>query len=240
MAEPIQIPGNLLVPTMIPLDAKVYFKTLLDLANLGPSNSNAFKYYAGMLAFCLETKKFYMWMERPVGYTENGVLNADFIYPTGLVVDGINYANKHYNFFDYMQYYLATNQNNVQLAFKYKPGFYKVMNNDEMPLPGNFYPLGFDSTGNTPYKVKGKINQFYTERETPLDYQITLADNTGSVIAEFENAITLPAYPGEFETPVHALPPLIVGPIYTLTIRTQPQAEPVEDFTYASVNFTLE
>lgn len=95
---PENLPNGLQVSTMLPLDAKLRFKTLDDMKDLGFNSSRAFIYYDKMIVFCSEDKKNYIW-DVSSNYTEPGLLDDNFEYPSGIVVDDIDYSNVEYNFY---------------------------------------------------------------------------------------------------------------------------------------------
>jgi len=90
--------NGLRVTTMLPLDAKGYFLNEDALKNLGVNNNLAFTYFDGMIAYSILEGKTYRWREPK--QSETGLLLAHFQYPAGIVVGGINYSNKSYNFFE--------------------------------------------------------------------------------------------------------------------------------------------
>ena len=88
---------GLLVSAQLPLDAKTYFPTIIQMQDLGTANSRAFYYYDMMKVSCSETQSFYIWQEVDVNYT-GGVLNSNFRYPDNVLSNGVDYSNKYYNF----------------------------------------------------------------------------------------------------------------------------------------------
>lgn len=97
----INLNTGIIPNSQIPLDAKLYFNTFESLKDLGPSNYKAFMYYKGMHVYCVETKLHYVWEEvENTSLDIPSVLPAHFIYPPGSVVNGIDYSNKAYNFFE--------------------------------------------------------------------------------------------------------------------------------------------
>jgi hypothetical protein len=85
--------------SQIPTNGKGYSVTLESLADLGPSNANAFRYYDGMIVMCAEDKKMYIWREQ--NNYEAGLVENGYTYPTGVSANGINYGGKKYNWFEY-------------------------------------------------------------------------------------------------------------------------------------------
>ena len=96
------IPAGLRVPAQIPLDGKLYFASQNVLADLGPSNNLAFTYYKGMRVYCAQEQTRWEWRQ-PDNPSEVGLLVSNFTYPPGLIINGVDYGNKEYNFFKVLQ-----------------------------------------------------------------------------------------------------------------------------------------
>jgi hypothetical protein len=92
------ITEGLRVTTMLPLDAKSFFPNLTSLTNLGPNSNLAFTYFEGMIAYAAAEGKSYRW--RTPKENEIGLLTVNFQYPAGIVIGGVNYANRLFNFFE--------------------------------------------------------------------------------------------------------------------------------------------
>lgn len=90
------IPTSLIVPAQLPLDSKVHVASETVLSNLGVNNNLAFTYYEGMLAYCVLQKTRWEWRE--VNGSGTKLLGTDFTYPNNLVVGGVTYSNKIFNF----------------------------------------------------------------------------------------------------------------------------------------------
>jgi hypothetical protein len=103
------IPTGLLVPAQVPLDAKLYIADEASLINLGIASNLAYTYYEGMIVYCVAEKRRYEWREGAVG--EVGLLPTGFTYPSPLVVNGVTYSNKTFNFF-----YVLQNMNMVNVG----------------------------------------------------------------------------------------------------------------------------
>lgn len=95
------IPTGLLVPAQVPLDAKLYVANEASLLNLGVSNNLAYTYYEGMIVYCVAEQKRYEWREGAIG--EIGLLPVGFTYPSPLVVNGVDYSNRTFNFYYVLQ-----------------------------------------------------------------------------------------------------------------------------------------
>lgn len=92
------IPAPLEVPKQLPLDAKRYFASELELADLGTGNNKAFTYYKNMIAEVANGVD-YVWREVEVGEENTGMVTTDFTYPANVISNSIDYSNKTYNFF---------------------------------------------------------------------------------------------------------------------------------------------
>lgn len=95
------IPVGLRVPASLPLDTKLWIKTSEDLENLGVGNNLAYTYYRGMRIYCADEKEIYEWMRVEDG-NNLGLPNLPtsiFTYPTGYIVNDVNYSNDTYCFF---------------------------------------------------------------------------------------------------------------------------------------------
>lgn len=92
------IPVGLRVPAQIPLDVKLFFPNLTVLSDLGLNNNLAFSYYEGMVVYVVSERKRYEWKEA-LPELGPGLLETPFRYPNGLVVAGVNYSEKEYNFY---------------------------------------------------------------------------------------------------------------------------------------------
>jgi hypothetical protein len=95
------IPVGLRIPSQIPLDAKVYKLSQADLAYLGPSSNLAYTYFKGMIAYCALEETRWEWRE-PNFVGEVGLLPTNFLYPSNLIIFGIDYSQKAYNFFPFI------------------------------------------------------------------------------------------------------------------------------------------
>lgn len=112
------IPTGLLVPAQVPLDAKLYIANEASLMNLGTANNLAYTYYEGMIVYCVAEKRRYEWREGTVG--EVGLLPSGFTYPSPLVINGITYSGRTFNFFIVLQ---NVNITNVGSGVAYYKGF---------------------------------------------------------------------------------------------------------------------
>jgi hypothetical protein len=68
------------------------------LSNLGVNSNLALTYYDGMLVYVALEGKTYRW--RTPKQDEIGLLENNFQYPTGIVIGGVNYSGRLFNFFE--------------------------------------------------------------------------------------------------------------------------------------------
>lgn len=85
-----------------PLDAKLYALSESQLESLGIGNNLAYTYYKGMRVYCANERTIWEWRQ-PDNPGETGLLPSHFVYPTGLIINGINYGDQEYNFFPVLQ-----------------------------------------------------------------------------------------------------------------------------------------
>ena len=93
------IPLGLNIPSQIPLDAKQYVYSEASLKNLGSSDQLAFTYVKGYIFYCIQEGTRFEWREVLSGSTEKGLMDNDYVYPDNVIVFGIDYSLKSYNFF---------------------------------------------------------------------------------------------------------------------------------------------
>lgn len=93
------IPAGLNIPTQIPLNIKENVLNEATLAYLGLNNNLAYTYHDQMIVTCLEEGTRYIWREVLVGEENTGLVPLDFTYPSNIIVYGIIYSNKKFNFF---------------------------------------------------------------------------------------------------------------------------------------------
>lgn len=95
----IDLSTGIVTIKQIPLDAKLFVKTLAELSSLGLNSNLAYKYYEKMVVFCAETDLYYQWREeRSVGEV-GGVVSPSFTYPNGISTDGVDYGLRTFNLF---------------------------------------------------------------------------------------------------------------------------------------------
>jgi len=93
------IPTNLSVASMLPNDPKVWVKSKTQLASLGVANNLAYTYYDTMRVICADEKEIYEWREEKTVGETGGLVATSFTYPPGLIVNGVDYSNRVFNFF---------------------------------------------------------------------------------------------------------------------------------------------
>jgi hypothetical protein len=171
------------------LNNKLYFIDLESMRNLGLNNNLAYTYYKGMIVFCLETKKEYIWDEKNTIIYLPGVLSTDFVYADGTISNEIDYSNKLYNFYEYNEYYhinVIDISSNVNLNDYLEIGMYVFTSklNQEFLFSyqnaygpnEDLYPLSFNGIyKNTTFlKVEKNIDivnqEEYSVRQTIINY----------------------------------------------------------------------
>ena len=96
----IGIISSYLNKSQIPFDAKLYAKTLAELAELGSNSNKAFTYYEDMEVKCAENHTTYVWREELNSNETGGILkNGTYVYPLGVVANSIDYGGRKFNFF---------------------------------------------------------------------------------------------------------------------------------------------
>ena len=96
------ITTGLRIPSLIPLDVKLYTTSKANLLDLGVNNNLAYTYYLGMRVYCATEREIWEWRQELIP-TENRLLPTNFTYPNGLIVNDIDYSNQSYNFFKVLQ-----------------------------------------------------------------------------------------------------------------------------------------
>ena len=94
-----EIITGLYIPAQIPLDAKAYCLSESVLSSLGNSSALAFTYFDGLTVKCQLEKTIWEWREVKIGEENTGLVPNDFVYPINIIVAGIDYSGKKYNFF---------------------------------------------------------------------------------------------------------------------------------------------
>lgn len=99
--EKIDITTGLYIPKQVFLDPKANILNEATLQNLGVNNVLAFTYPKGIVIKCIEENSYWEWREREGG-DGPGLMNTDFVYPANIIVDLVDYSNKIYNFFTWI------------------------------------------------------------------------------------------------------------------------------------------
>lgn len=95
------ITDSLNIPTQIPLDYKIWYKTKDDIT-LGEDDYLAYSFYKGMLVYCAEERILYEWT------TKDSVKNSESVklFPNNFkyiddmpTINGVEYAGKEFNFY---------------------------------------------------------------------------------------------------------------------------------------------
>jgi len=147
------IQTGLRVATQIPLDIKRYSLNEASLQDLGVNDNLAYTYHKGLEVTCLEERTKYEWKEVEVGDIK--LLASDFIYPSGLIVNDVDYSDKHYNFAK-----VVISPTIIPDATATVKGILKLTNDlgGTADLPTT--PTSFHLTGNE--TVTAGIKQFFT------------------------------------------------------------------------------
>ena len=98
MAE-INLINSFSTSGQIPLDSKLYIKTLSEISSLGVNNINAYKFFEDMTVQCVEDHSNYIWREELSVGEPNGLLSESFTYPPNVITAGIDYSDRTFNFF---------------------------------------------------------------------------------------------------------------------------------------------
>jgi hypothetical protein len=88
-----KILGGLHVASQTPVDDRIILNNYDDLLSLGLNNVDAYRYYEGLIVYVLENEREYAWVE-----SELGALPTPFTYPSNIIVNGVNYSNRTFNF----------------------------------------------------------------------------------------------------------------------------------------------
>lgn len=179
------IPTGLIVPAQVPLDAKLFSPDEATLGNLGTSSNLAYTYHDSMEVFCIAEKTKWIWREVQLVEPTPGLVASDFTYPNGLIVFGIDYSNKVYNFFpvlpppvydelnDLTDVTIGTLANNDLLAYNLSTSQWENQ---------TYAALGIQPTLTQPVTGHGTTNKVPKYSSTPgilVDSNIT---DTGSLV----------------------------------------------------------
>jgi len=81
------------VGSQTPIDDRLVFADLAALQNMGTADVNAYRYYEGMTVFVVAEATSYRWLE-----SHSGALTTSITYPANIIVNGIDYSNRDFNF----------------------------------------------------------------------------------------------------------------------------------------------
>lgn len=84
------------VGSQTPIDDRTVFVDLTDLQDLGASNYNAYRYHEGLRVWVMSEDKEYVWKDTSGLGAGAG---TDFTYPAGVVVNGVTYSGRTFNFY---------------------------------------------------------------------------------------------------------------------------------------------
>lgn len=91
------IAKGLSTATQLPLNAKTYFATRVQLQDLGVANAAAYTYYEYMKVLVAETGEYFIWQEVAQTYT-GGLLPSNFQYAANTISNNIDYSGRYFNF----------------------------------------------------------------------------------------------------------------------------------------------
>jgi hypothetical protein len=86
-----------------PTDGKNYFLSQADAAYLGVGDIKAFAYYERMIITIADDGTQWIWREEETPGEVGGLVVDSFIYPDGVVSNGIDYSSRAFNFFTYIE-----------------------------------------------------------------------------------------------------------------------------------------
>lgn len=89
--------NGLNVTSQTPLDTKTTVNILTDITNFGNGNEKVYTYYKSMRVRVIATDKEYVW--KPINASETAV-SPTFTYPQGHIVNGVDYSNTSYAFYE--------------------------------------------------------------------------------------------------------------------------------------------
>jgi hypothetical protein len=172
------ITGGLNIPAQIPLDTKAYAQNEDALADLGLNNNKAFSYFDRLKVFCKDEKTVWEWREVLVGEENTGLVDQDFTYPSDIVVDGVTYSNKKYNFYEVK---VITEDNIGDYLTVGPPGPPGAPSTIPGP-PGIQGPPGVDAVNNLQKLVSPDIDGVYT---------VIPSDNNHTILVDSSVATTI-------------------------------------------------
>lgn len=173
---------GLRVVTQRPLNTKEYVTNEATLANLGTDDNLAYTYHLGLKVYAVSERTVWEWRE-PGVVGEVPLLPENFTYPAGLIVDGVDYGSKDYNFFKVLQ------------ADEVSAGIisYQVAN-----IPGIGQGVYFNTTNPSPNVVQFNLKRFRSNNLsiTATDDEILIeTPMTASIPALYVNNLYVPTYP---------------------------------------------
>ena len=104
--EKVDIASGLYVPKQVFLDAKNNVASESTLSYLGVDNNLALTYPKGIVIKCSLEGSYWEWRERSIT-DGSGLISTDYTYPANVIVDGVEYSNKVYNFFNWFDVIVA-------------------------------------------------------------------------------------------------------------------------------------
>lgn len=186
MADFNNILGGLNIPSQIPLNIKEYVESEQLLKNTADLTQRVFTYHKGLKVHCLLEKTNYEWQEVPVGSENTGLLLQDYIYPSSVVIFGIDYSNKKYNFFKILKTkkLKSTNgsvtitENANDIDFSVVTGTIPDGSETKVTAGTNVTVTGIGTTTN-PYVINSISNNL--QKEIKIDHILSSIDNNYTI-----------------------------------------------------------
>lgn len=111
----IELSEAIIVAGQFPRNAKLYVKTLAELIDLGVDDYKAYRYYDGMIVFCIETLTHYIWKNKNRARTGEFSVSTSFTYQNGTIANGIDYSSQTYCFYPFNSPQVFQNTQNINL-----------------------------------------------------------------------------------------------------------------------------
>lgn len=154
MPNSSDIVTGLRVSSQIPLDYACHKTNEAALANLGANNNLAYTYHKGQVFYAAAEETRWEWRE-PRFTGEAGLMPVNFTYTNDVIVNGIDYSLKKYNFFPYIPLEANNFQNiidtlNVSIGWKNEDDENKqIKNPEDLPkkVTNNGQPAAFHRNG---------------------------------------------------------------------------------------------
>ena len=97
----INLTTGIVTNGQFPVDGDTYFKNRSDVTSLD-IDKHAYGFYEGMSLKIVDEEFTWEWREVLTVGEEDGLFPSNFIYPNGLISNGIDYSNREFNFFEFI------------------------------------------------------------------------------------------------------------------------------------------